>query len=185
MAGCRRTPSASSDRSRFRAAGRARIAPLGIERRLPCCCGVPWMAGFQSPDRLHRVGCRQQTAKTQWPLVVPERPARWETAEAEHQRLDQTGSSRSDFWPPAATDPYGKLSIRVVTRYSARSEAAIGRFGASTLANSPMGSHANAWGGRCSCPPQRSLRELYRATPDNETTFTPTGGLAGESQFPT
>ncbi len=37
-------------------------------------------------DRLLWVGCRQQTAKTQWPLVVRERPARWETAEAEHQR---------------------------------------------------------------------------------------------------
>jgi hypothetical protein len=43
------------------------------------------------------VGCRQQTTKTQWPLIVLERPTRWETAETEHQRPDQTGSSRSDF----------------------------------------------------------------------------------------
>jgi len=31
--------------------------------------------------------------KTQWPLVVLERPARWETAEAAHQRPHQIDSS--------------------------------------------------------------------------------------------
>jgi len=58
------------------------------------------------------------------------------------------------FRPPAATDPYGKLSIRVFTRYSARSEAAIGRFRASTFANGAMGSQANPCADRRGCPPQ-------------------------------
>ena len=31
---------APSDRSRFKAAGRARIVPLKIERQLPCCRGL-------------------------------------------------------------------------------------------------------------------------------------------------
>ena len=55
------------------------------------------MAVLTNLDRRFRVGCRQQTTRTQWPLVVLERPGRWETAESEHQRPDQTGSSRSDF----------------------------------------------------------------------------------------
>jgi len=58
------------------------------------------------------------------------------------------------FRHPAATDPYGKLSIRVVTRYSVSSEAAIGRFRASTLANGANGSQANACADRRGCPPR-------------------------------
>ncbi len=58
------------------------------------------------------------------------------------------------FRPPAATDPYGKLSIRVFTRYSARSEPGIGRCRASTPAHGVIGSQANPCADRRGCPPQ-------------------------------
>lgn len=54
-------------------------------------------------DCLQWVGCRRQTTKTQWPLVVVERPARWETAEAARQRphqIDSSPSRPSGHWQP-------------------------------------------------------------------------------------